>query len=148
MNILVDTLPWNNVTFFVCRITSNSLDDNQKSGTASHGTAYKSIISNYYTNDPYFGPSKPKYASKDEALQRLKSIITQSKRSSVTGKVPLFLLCQIISVECPTNLNLAPLLSIVVYALNFFLASIWFSFIYTPIDGVRFLYRTQRHLLN
>jgi len=39
-------------------------------------------------------------------------------------KVPLFLLCQIILAECPTNLNLAPLLSIVVYALNLF----WFQF--------------------
>ena len=28
-------------------------EDSQTS--ASHGTAYKSIISNYYTNDPYFG---------------------------------------------------------------------------------------------
>ena len=28
--------------------------------SASHGTAYKSIISNYYTNDPYFGPGPSK----------------------------------------------------------------------------------------
>ena len=72
------------VSTLLCRIT----DDNQKSGSASHGTAYKSIISNYYTNDPYFGPtpSKPKYASKDQALQRLKSIIKQSKRTSGTGE--------------------------------------------------------------
>ena len=46
-----------------------------------------------HTNYPHFGPgapsgqdSKPKYASKDEALQRLKSIINQSKKSSVTGE--------------------------------------------------------------
>ena len=70
-----------------------NLERSLKSGSASHGTSYKSIISNYYTNDPYFGPgapsgqaSKPKYASKDEALQRLKSIINQSKKSSVKGK--------------------------------------------------------------
>ena len=66
------------------------VEDSDKSGSASHGTAYKSVISNYYTNDPYFGPSPttPKYTSKDEALQRLKAIIKQSKRTSggVTGK--------------------------------------------------------------
>ena len=67
-------------------------EDSEKSGSASHGTAYKSIISNYYTNDPYFGPSQspttPKYTSKDEALQRLKAIIKQNKKTSggVTGE--------------------------------------------------------------
>ena len=46
-----------------------------------------------------------------------------STLNTTLGKVPLFLLCRIISVECPTNLNLAPLLSIVVYTLDF-----WFQF--------------------
>ena len=44
---------------------------------ASHGSAYESIISNYYTNDPYFGSGPPsqRYSTKEEALDRLKQII-------------------------------------------------------------------------
>ena len=39
-------------------------------------------------------------------------------------KVPLVLLCRIISVECPTNFEFGATFSIVVYALNLF----WFEF--------------------
>ena len=45
-------------------------------------------------------------------------------RKTHTGKDPLILLCQIISVECPTNFEFGATFSIVVYALNWF----WFVF--------------------
>ncbi len=68
------------------KISALSQQDSQAS--ASRGSAYNSIISNYYTNDPYYGPAPPasnsyrKYSSKDEALQRLKDIIQKKKTES------------------------------------------------------------------
>ena len=54
------------------------IEDSQTS--ASHGSAYKSIIGNYYNNDPSYGSSSAKkYASKNEALQRLKKILKKRK---------------------------------------------------------------------
>ena len=49
--------------------------DSQSAG--SHDSAYESIISQYYTNDPYFGSGPPsqRYSTKEEALDRLKQII-------------------------------------------------------------------------
>ena len=52
--------------------------DQEPSEDASHGTAYNSIISNYYTNDPYYG-SKP---SKSETIERLKRIFKRRKIQS------------------------------------------------------------------
>ena len=52
---------------------------------ASHGTAYNSIINHYYENDPYFGPPKNRY-TKDEALERLKSIIAKKKSENYNNQ--------------------------------------------------------------
>ena len=56
-------------------VQCQSTQDSQSA--ASHGSAYESIISNYYTNDPYFGSGPPsqRYSTKEEALDRLKQII-------------------------------------------------------------------------
>jgi hypothetical protein len=61
-------------------------EDSQAEGDASHGTAYKSIISHYYTNDPYFGEAGPSKASRSgsgsgsDALQKLKRIIAVKRK--------------------------------------------------------------------
>ena len=52
------------------------------------------------------------------------SLMTVEEFHSEEGKGPFILLCQIISVECPTNFEFGATFSIVVYALNWF----WFVF--------------------
>ena len=62
--------------FLILFVTSvHCQSDSQSAG--SHGSAYESIISQYYTNDPYFGSGPPsqRYSTKEEALDRLKQII-------------------------------------------------------------------------
>ena len=66
---------------------------------------------------------------------------------SIIYKGPLFLPCQIFSVECPTTFEFGATFSIMVYALNW----LWFVFdlcslICTPIDGAGSPYRKQCHL--
>ena len=57
--------------------------DQETASDASHGTAYNSIISNYYTND--WSQSRPSTPSKSEAIERLKSIFR--KRDELRDKM-------------------------------------------------------------
>ena len=57
--------------------------DQETSSDASHGTAYNSIISNYYTND--WSQSRPSTPSKSETIERLKSIFR--KRDQMRDKM-------------------------------------------------------------
>lgn len=54
-------------------------DDLDQAGDASHGSAYKSIISNYYIHDPYFGAAVSPKMSKNEAVKKLKKILMKRR---------------------------------------------------------------------
>ncbi len=65
---------------------SEAVQDSEASGTASHSTAYNSIISHYYSNDPYFGSPRPG-PSKQNSGAGSSSSSSRSQDSSALTKL-------------------------------------------------------------